>query len=231
MGEVNSAGPARISAIAALDEPTRRSLYEFVVRQLAPVSRDQAADAVAAPRNTVSFHLDKLVAAGLLEAVYERRTGRTGPGAGRPSKLYRRAPGQIAVSLPDRRYETAAHLLADALQEAQTSGESPRAILDRRARELGRDLGRNATPAPGIMQALESLGFEPRADGDTIALVNCPFHSLARQHTELVCGMNLCLLTGLLEGLDATDVTARLEPAPEHCCVRLHPAGESPPKP
>ncbi|NUO97366.1 MAG: helix-turn-helix domain-containing protein [Nonomuraea sp.] len=227
MGEVNGAWPARISAIAALDEPARRRLYEFVVRQPAPVSRDQAADAVQAPRNTVSFHLDKLVTEGLLEAVYQRRTGRTGPGAGRPSKLYRRAPGQIAVSLPDRHYETAAHLLADALQEAQTSGEPPRTVLDRRARELGRDLGRDAAPAPdtrtGIMQALEALGFEPRAAGDTIALVNCPFHSLARQHTEMVCGMNLCLLTGLLEGLAATGVTARLEPTPEHCCVRLHP--------
>ncbi|RBQ16685.1 transcriptional regulator [Spongiactinospora rosea] len=227
MGEDNGAWPARISAIAALDEPTRRRLYEFVVRQPEPVSRDQAADAVRAPRNTVSFHLDKLVAEGLLEAVYQRRTGRTGPGAGRPSKLYRRAPGQIAVSLPDRRYETAAHLLADALEEAQTSGEPPRAVLDRRARELGRDLGRAAAPGPdaGVMQALEALGFEPRAIGDTIALANCPFHSLALRHTELVCGMNLGLLTGVLEGLTETDVTARLEPDPGLCCVRLHPAG------
>ncbi|SEU40662.1 helix-turn-helix transcriptional regulator [Nonomuraea wenchangensis] len=228
MGEVNGAWQARVSAIAALDEPTRRRLYEFVVRQPAPVSRDQAADAVQAPRNTVSFHLDKLVAEGLLEAVYQRRTGRSGPGAGRPSKLYRRAPGQIAVSLPDRHYEMAAHLLADALQEAQTSGEPPRDVLDRRARELGHDLGRDAPgrgTRTGLVQALEALGYEPRATGDTITLINCPFHSLARQHTAMVCGMNLCLLTGLLEGLAATDVTARLEPAPEHCCVRLHPTG------
>ncbi|MFF4623136.1 helix-turn-helix transcriptional regulator [Nonomuraea jabiensis] len=232
MSEADEAWPARVSAVAALDEPTRRRLYEFVVRQPAPVSRDQAADAVRAPRNTVSFHLDKLVAEGLLEAVYERRTGRTGPGAGRPAKLYRRALGQITISLPDRRYETAAHLLADALQEAQASGEAPRAVLDRRARELGRELGREARPtasAPdpraAVMPALESLGFEPRTEGAAITLVNCPFHSLARQHTELVCGMNLCLLTGLLEGLAATGVTASLEPAPEHCCVRLHPTG------
>ncbi|MGW6505170.1 helix-turn-helix transcriptional regulator [Nonomuraea angiospora] len=232
MSEVDEAWPARVSAVAALDEPTRRRLYEFVVRQPAPVSRDEAADVVQAPRNTVSFHLDKLVAEGLLEAVYERRTGRTGPGAGRPAKLYRRALGQITISLPDRRYETAAHLLADALQEAQTSGEPPRAVLDRRARELGRELGHEARPSDSVpdpqaavMPALEALGFEPRAEGDAITLANCPFHSLARQHTELVCGMNLCLLTGLLEGLAAPGVTARLEPAPGHCCVRLHPTG------
>ncbi|MFI0420796.1 hypothetical protein [Spongiactinospora sp. 9N601] len=78
------------------------------------------------------------------------------------------------------------------------------------------------TSAPGSSKPWKPPGFEPRAIGDTIALVNCPFHSLALRHTELVCGMNLGLLTGLLEGLAATDVTARLEPAPEHCCVRLH---------
>ncbi|MFD0475508.1 helix-turn-helix domain-containing protein [Nonomuraea thailandensis] len=149
MDEVEGARPAHVSAVAALDEPTRRRLYEFVVRQPEPVSRDQAAGAVQAPRNTVSFHLDKLVAEGLLEAVYQRRTGRTGPGAGRPSKLYRRAPGQIAISLPERHYEIAAHLLAGALQTAQASGEPPRAALDRRARELGRELGGRARPASG----------------------------------------------------------------------------------
>ncbi|NUR89497.1 MAG: hypothetical protein HOY71_35900, partial [Nonomuraea sp.] len=121
------------------------------------------------------------------------------------AKLYRRAPGQIAVSLPERRYETAARLLAAALQEAHDTGEPPRAVLDRRARELGVELGRTAG---ALLPALERLGFEPRVDGDAITLVNCPFHTLAAEHTELVCGMNLCLLTGLLDGLDATDVTA-----------------------
>src|SRR4051812_4922334 len=144
MGEVEGTGLSGVSAIASLDEPTRRRLYEFVVRQAAPVSRDQAADAVRAPRTTVAFHLDKLAAEGLLEVVYERRTGRSGPGAGRPSKLYRRAARQIAVSLPDRRYELAARLLADAVHEANSSGEPPRTVLDRRARELGRQFGEEA---------------------------------------------------------------------------------------
>ncbi|HEX6469681.1 MAG TPA: helix-turn-helix domain-containing protein [Streptosporangiaceae bacterium] len=231
MGEVDGTWLADVSAVAALHEPTRRRLYEFVVRRPEPVSRDQAADAVGAPRPTVAFHLDKLVAEGLLEVVYERRSGRTGPGAGRPAKLYRRASQQITVSLPDRRYELAARLLADAVHEAQSSGESPRAVLDRRARELGRRLGRelDRQAHADLMGALETLGFEPRTRGDTIVLANCPFHNLARRHTELVCGMNLCLLGGLLDGLTEHDVTARLEPAPEHCCVRFHPAQDAPP--
>ncbi|MGW5052173.1 helix-turn-helix transcriptional regulator [Actinokineospora sp. NPDC004072] len=217
--------PTHVSAVAALDEPTRRRLYDFVVRSPDPVGRDEAAEAVGAPRTTVAFHLDRLVGEGLLEVVHERRTGRSGPGAGRPAKLYRRSAKQIAVSLPDRRYELAGHLLADAVAEAETSGESPRAVLARRARALGRDIGETARADDrDVLGALEAFGFEPRTAGGEIVLGNCPFHSLAQQHTELVCGMNLCLLDGLLDGLSATGLSARLAPTPDHCCVRIAPA-------
>ncbi|GAA0251873.1 helix-turn-helix domain-containing protein [Saccharothrix mutabilis subsp. mutabilis] len=202
-----------VAAVAALDEPTRRRLYDYVVRQPGPVGRDEAAAAVGVPRTTVAFHLDRLVGEGLLEAVHERRTGRTGPGAGRPAKLYRRAPHPVAVSLPENRYELIGLLLADAVDESHTSGESPRVVLERRARELGREL-RSGDP----VAALERLGFEPRADGDSIVFGNCPFHSLAQRHTELVCGANLCLVEGLLSD---TGLRARLDPSPGLCCVRV----------
>ncbi|GAA2588966.1 helix-turn-helix domain-containing protein [Actinomadura fulvescens] len=199
-----------------------------MVRQPAPVSRDAAAAALGLSRSTVVFHLDRLVGQGLLEVVTERRTG--GPGAGRPSKLYRRAPQQIAVSLPDRQYELAGRLLATAVQEAEATGRSPRTILDRLARELGEDIGRASREAhpgpdgrPAVLDVLEDFGFEPQVTDPAIVLGNCPFHTLARQHTELVCGMNLCLLSGLLDGLDETGMTAQLDPAPDRCCVRLQP--------
>ncbi|KAB2350321.1 helix-turn-helix transcriptional regulator [Actinomadura rudentiformis] len=210
---------SRVSAVAALDEPTRRRLYDFVVRQPAPVTRDAAAEALGLSRSTVVFHLDRLVGQGLLEVVSERRTG--GPGAGRPSKLYRRADQQIAVSLPDRQYELAGQLLATAVQEADATGRSPRTILERLARQLGQDIGRASRDAHHVMEVLEDFGFEPRRLDTEIILGNCPFHTLAQQHTDLVCGMNLSLLTGLLDELNATDLTARLQPQPGHCCVRL----------
>ena len=76
---------AQISAVAALEEPINRRLYDYVVCQPDPVGRDQAAAAVAVPRGTVAKHLDRLVERGLLDVVYRRRSGRTGPGAGRPA--------------------------------------------------------------------------------------------------------------------------------------------------
>lgn len=208
-----------VAAVAALDEPTRRKLYDFVVRQSEPISKDEASTAVSVPRTTAAFHLDKLVEMGLLDVVHERRSGRTGPGAGRPAKLYRRSSSEIAVSLPDRRYEAASHLLTDALLEAQDTGEAPREILNRRAYEWGEDLAAEASDS--VVEALESFGFEPREDSGSILLGNCPFHSLAQRHTELVCGMNLCLISGLLDGIKANGHTARLDSAPGHCCVRL----------
>src|SRR6476661_7673579 len=138
---------AKVSAVAALAEPTRRRLYDHVVRQPAPVSRDEAAAATDDPRATVAFHLDKLVDEGLLDVVFERRTGRTGPGAGRPAKLYRRAECDVAVSLPERRYDLVGGLLAGALEEAQSTGEPPRDALARRAFARGRELGRAARDA------------------------------------------------------------------------------------
>lgn len=233
MSEVEASRQAHLSAVAALEEPTRRRLYDHVVRQAGPVSRDEAAAALLLPRSTAAFHLDRLVAEGLLDVVRERRTGRSGPGAGRPAKLYRRSGQQITVSLPERRYDLAGELLAAAVEEAEHTGEPPRTVLNRRAHLLGRQLGA-ATPAAAaapdsrdiVRRTLAEHGFEPRQDDHGILLANCPFHALAQEHTELVCGMNLRLLTGLLDGLAVSGLRARLDPEPGHCCVRIELAAQ-----
>jgi predicted ArsR family transcriptional regulator len=207
------------AAVAALAEPNRRRLYDHVVRQGVPVSRDDAAAAVGLPRATVAFHLDRLVREGLLDITYERRTGRSGPGAGRPAKLYRRSARQVEVSLPERRYDLAGELLASAVEEAARTGECPRAVLGRRAHDLGRSL---AAGRCDMTELLEATGYEPRVVGGDLVLANCPFHNLAEEHAEIVCEMNLRLLDGMLSALD-TDLHAHLRPAPPNCCVRLEP--------
>ncbi|WP_406865548.1 helix-turn-helix transcriptional regulator [Streptomyces solicamelliae] len=210
-----------VSAIAALDEPTRRRLYDLVVRRSSPVSRDEAAAALGLARKTAAFHLDRLADESLLDVVYERRSGRSGPGAGRPAKLYRRSAKQVAVSLPDRRYELAGRLLAQAVEESDATGEPVRTVLHRKAEEFGTRLGEQGRT--DIFELLERFGFEPRREDDAIVLANCPFHALAREHTQTVCGMNLHLLRGVLQGIDETGIEACLASGPGHCCVRLQP--------
>ncbi|UOX91952.1 helix-turn-helix domain-containing protein [Amycolatopsis sp. FBCC-B4732] len=209
-----------LAAVAALDEPTRRRLYEFVVRQPEPVSRDDVAAALSVPRATVAFHLDRLVDERLLAVGHERRTGRSGPGAGRPAKLYRRSDRQVSVSLPERQYELAGQLLATAVEEADETGDPAREILVRRARERGAELAHGAD----IVGTLEENGFEPRVEGAEVLLGNCPFHQLARTHQRLVCEMNLGLVEGMLAGVGDDRLRARLAPGPGLCCVRLGPA-------
>ncbi len=215
-----------VSAIAALDEPVRRRLYDYVEERRAPVGRDEAAEALGLTRSTAAFHLDKLVDEGLLTAEFARLTGRTGPGSGRPSKLYRRSDREIEVSLPGRQYELMGQLLVGTIVEADRAagGESPSTILSRRARELGREIGVDARGGD-LLGCLARFGFEPRVEADVIRLGNCPFHALAAQHTELVCGMNLDLLDGVVDGIGAADYRADLDPEDGYCCVRLRQAG------
>ena len=215
--------PDPIATVAALDEPTRRLLYEYVVGARRPVGRDEASAAVGVTRPTAAFHLDRLADEGLLDVVHERLSGRSGPGAGRPSKLYLRSARQVEVSLPQRRYELAGELLAAAVEESDTAGRPIRDAVESRARQKGREMGQ-AAAAGDPLPVLAAHGFEPRTDGGAVKLGNCPFHNLARQHTELVCAMNVHLLTGLLDGLGCVAYTATLSPSPGNCCVVLEPA-------
>jgi predicted ArsR family transcriptional regulator len=215
---------AQIASVAALDEPLRRSLYRYVVGQPAPVNREQAAAGVGVPLHAAKFHLDRLVAEGLLDVGYARPPGRGGPGAGRPAKLYRRADREIAVTLPERHYDLAGDVLAGAVETATREGTPVADALAVRARAAGRELGGEGDVPHDLPQALARVGYEPRADeGGRLVLANCPFHRLAERHTELVCGMNLDLIGGLLEGLAIDGLRAELDPAPGRCCVVISP--------
>ena len=226
--------PDDVRAIAALDEPARRKLYEWVAAAGRPVGRDEAAAAVGVSRALAAFHLDRLVREGLLEPEFRRLSGRTGPGAGRPAKLYRRSPGTVAVSLPDRRYETAAKLFAETLERlGHGPDEGPPEELRVAAREVGESAGTAAVDAAGkprsragrraaLINALRDRGYEPYTDdsGD-VRLRNCPYDALVDEHRPLVCGMNLALLDGLVHGAGDVGLTARLDSRPGMCCVAL----------
>ncbi len=222
----------RIAGIAALDQPLRRDLYRLLTA--GELTRDEAASALDVPRSVAAFHLDKLAEAGVVAVRFEREPGRAGPGAGRPSKRYRLADAELSASVPERRYDLAGSLLATAVSESTRTGRPVRDCLREAAHAAGEELGSAASEAAAaargsaerrraVMEVLARHGYEPElARRKEIALANCPFHRLAEQERDLVCGMNLEFLGGLLEGIgQSTELTARLDPQPGYCCVRI----------
>jgi predicted ArsR family transcriptional regulator len=213
----------QLSDLTGLTDPVRRALYRHVVACGVAVTRDQAARAVGISRPLAAYHLDRLVDDGLLEAGFERRSGRSGPGAGRPAKVYSRSERQIELSLPARDYAAIAELLARAVEGDRSGGA--RAALHEAARRLGADLGAEASgrggTAAALLWVLAERGYEPfEADDGSIRLRNCPFDRIAAGHRDLVCGANLALVEGLAGHLGA-DRPPRpaLEPEPGRCCV------------
>jgi len=216
---------ARAAGIGALADDTRRALYEYVVAQPEPVGREQAAAALGIAQHNVNFHLDRLVSEGLLEVEFRRLSGKSGPGAGRPSKLYRRAAREFAVSLPPRRYDLVGDILAAAVTRAD-EGVPLQQALHETAREEGRVVGAAAVdvvadePLTAMAQVLGSQGYEPHVYAGVVVLSNCPFDTLAQKHTTLVCALNRDFVQGVAEGLGCEHVAACLEPEPDQCCVK-----------
>ena len=220
----------QITNLAALEDPVRRRLYEYVIGRGGDVSRAEAARAARVSLALAAFHLDKLVEADLLQATFRRLSGRKGPGAGRPSKLYRRSKSQFDVSIPQRNYELAAHVLLRTLIEANSEGTPE--TLRIAAREWGRRLAKESAadtrkgggPLGRVVRSLRACGFEPHGPSSgegEVVLRNCPFDSLQAESRDVICAMNLALIEGLLAGLEVEGVSASLSPRPGTCCVVL----------
>jgi predicted ArsR family transcriptional regulator len=223
---------SRIDRVAALGDRTRRAIYRYASRQPDPVTREQVADALDLPHHVAKFHLDRLARDGLLGAEYRRPPGRGGPGAGRPAKVYR-AVGTVEVSVPERRYDVAGTVLVRAVGAVIRTGAPVSEALAEAAGTAGREVGAHACPTTPdgrrrlrrLTEVLESCGFEPSKVGRDIVLANCPFERLADEDRDIVCGMNLSFVRGVLDGVGAAGVTARLDPDPDprrtSCCVRI----------
>jgi predicted ArsR family transcriptional regulator len=230
---VNSDLESAAASLGALEDDVRRRMYLFIRDRGRPVSRDEAAREAGISRKLAAFHLDKLVDKGLLKAQYARPPGRTGPGAGRPSKLYEPSGIELGVFIPERRYDLVGKILLDAIETCSPEESAP-AATRRVARESGERLGREirrtgrvhpAGPERALSAARDVLGrhgFEPyESTAGELSLRNCPFHVLAQRAPELVCGLNQAFIDGLLRGLGNETVEAALEPQPGQCCVKL----------
>ena len=224
----------RISGIAVLDQPLRRDLYRLLSERDGRLSRDEAAEALGIARSVAAFHLDTLAEAGIVDVRFERTSGRTGPGTGRPAKLFRRRHDELSASVPDRHYELAGSLLAAGVADAIRIGRPVADCLGAAAYAVGRRIGERShrdsagqTPDEDEIEAVTGVlarhSYEPRfGPGDEVALVNCPFHRLAEQERLLVCGMNLDFVNGIIDGIGRSRrLTARLASQRGYCCVRL----------
>lgn len=223
-----------IAALSALDDPIRLKLYRVLVDAADWINRDQAAAALGIARHVAKFNLDRLEEEGLLEVDYKRPSGRQGPGAGRPTKYYRRSTREISVTLPERHYDFAGSLLARAIVDSTQTGAPIGEALRKSARTAGKLIAREVVDRVGansnqskidsteekIVEVLAEHGYEPKKDLEGISLLNCPFHSLAKEYTSLVCGMNEDLIHSFLEELP-TQLHALLQPEDGRCCIRL----------
>ncbi len=200
-----------LAAVTSLAEPVRRALYDFVAGVDHAVSRDEAAREVEVSRQVAAHHLDRLVADGLLEFEFRRLTGKTGPGAGRPAKLYRRSDRDHQVSVPPRRYGLAAQILLDAAR----AGDLDLHALEESARRAGEEIG-----VAGLDEGLVATGYEPVTVGGEIRFRNCPFHALRDRDRETTCCLNVALVGGMVKG-SGSNARAIFAPEDGFCCVRL----------
>lgn len=217
------------TAVGSLSDPVRRQVYDYVAAQDEPVGREQTAADTGIPLHTARFHLERLVEEGLLATEFRRLSGRSGPGAGRPAKLYRRASCEVAVSLPPRNYDLVGSVLAAAVASS-LAGEPLQEALSSEARRRGQAAGESfSRVGEGLARVrglMEQEGFEPSVEDTELTLRNCPFDALAKEQPALVCGVNLDYVSGALDGLGCDGLRARLEPHEDRCCVRVGHDGE-----
>lgn len=224
----------RVTKLGTLADPIRRALYRFVAEQPGAVSRNQAAEGIEIAPHTAKFHLDKLVEEGLLITEFRRLTGRTGPGAGRPAKLYRRSRKEVTVSVPSRRYDLAGQVLADAVERALDGTPMSRAVVEASDNAAQIVVAATATTADTdldrVGQVLDAFGYEPRIEGQSasaLAAGNCPYDRLAAEHRSLICPMNAEFIAGVVRHLGCTGIRVESVEPGIGCCVRLlaDPAG------
>ena len=211
----------RMAALASLGDEKRRQLFELVVSSPGAVGRDDVAQRAGIPRSTVSFHLDRLVQDGLLAVEFHKPPGKTGPGSGRPAKMYRPVANEIGASVPDRNYDLAGELMAAAIEKSTTVGEPIDATLPAESYRKGEAMAEGAAT---LEDFLVQAGYRPQPDGDGgFVLPNCPFHRLSDKHPRVVCTMNGAFLQGAAARLDNSG--GRVVPAdvPGHCCARITP--------
>jgi predicted ArsR family transcriptional regulator len=200
---------ARLDAVAA---PELRRTLLCVREQPRPVTADDVAVQERVHRNVARARLERLVAAGLLVTSFQRRSGRAGPGAGRPAKLYATAPELEAIEFPRRRLGDLVALLI-AGQPRRKLREAGRAF----GRLLAAESGVGASRTSGVERLRETVGrlgfqvsvVETGPERVVLSTPTCPLRPLVAAHpeaTEVDAAMWAGLVEGAFGGVRAQDV-------------------------
>jgi len=211
--------------LQAVGDPELRSALLFARGSNRAVTADELATAQSLHRNVARARLERLVGAGLLKPGYERRTGRTGPGAGRPAKTYAVAPSLEGIEFPARRYETLVGLLVDALP-AGDRDDRLREVGEAFGRELGAvaRLGRVRSPQrafAAVCRAMASLGHQATLEsvdehGAVITTATCPVRPLVRAH-EGAAELDRGMWAGMVDHALGGKAVARAECLTQGC--------------
>ncbi len=218
---------------ASLGDPTRRGIYMSVRESAEPVTATQIAELFGIHPNVARHHLDRLAGDGYLRVTRKRRSGSTGPVAGRPAKCYEATSKEIAIQYPPRRHQLLSELLARVIERVAPE-EGPRI-----AEEVGLEYGRELAAEIGlpeesgfdaavgaVARAMMGVGFEMQAQPTDRQLLtsHCPFGKTAADHPELVCKLDQGIVRGLMETLHPSEtpivVTPHDNPA-DHCITQL----------
>ena len=204
--------------LEAVGDRELRSALAFALAHPRPVTADELAASGGTHRNVARSRLERLADAGLLARGSERRSGRVGPGAGRPAKTYAVTPHVRAIEFPQRRYEKLLALVVDALPK-NSRRQRLRALGAAFADELLRPVRLKpaktlATAAQRLCAAVRKLGFHAAVAevGDGVAVIEtatCPLRPLVREHSgvaELDGGMWARLAAHALDGVEAGNI-------------------------
>jgi predicted ArsR family transcriptional regulator len=206
----------------ALGNRSRARVYATLRDAGEPLDAATLAARVGLHQNTVRWHLDHLLDAGLVSS---GRQPLDRPG--RPRVVYEALPEPLPAAAADDHRLLASALAAaladtpDGPQRAVAAGEEWGRYLVERPEPGARTAAADAVEA--VVQILDDQGFAPTVDGTCVAMHHCPFRELATKHPEVVCGMHHGLVVGALAEL-RTDVSAgELVPfaEPDVCTLEL----------
>jgi predicted ArsR family transcriptional regulator len=192
----------------SLGDTTRRGIYIAAREAAEPVTASEIAEAFAIHTNVARHHLDRLVADGYLQVTHRRRTGKRGPGAGRPAKHYEATGKEVSVQFPARRHDLLAELLVRVVERLAPAEAA--AVAEEIGYEYGRELAAEvglpqdagfATAVHAVARAMIGVGFDTEAQAADRILVTrfCPFGETAVNHPEIVCRIDQGIVKGLLE--------------------------------